>query len=609
MACVYVSYEATPSRCFFVMQIYPIGLCRNMKFYLLKVIVIFGIIGLCTAMTAWSFLVERGGPNTPDRMMVAEFDKNKDGWLNTTERNEARAELLRSGGENRGHRGGRRGPGGNRQMTSGKPGPKVAIEDAAIYPEVKLYDQTVIRTLFLEFDMEDWEVDSWEKELDTFKPTDVEVPAKLTVDGKEYPNVGVSFRGASSFFKIPQGLKRSLNLSIDFIDKDQRLYGYKSLNLLNCNGDSSMMSSILYSYLSQHKIAAPKVNFVKVVINGESWGLYVSSQQFNKTFTQENFDSRKGARWKVPGRPQGDGGLRYLGEDIEDYRSRFEIKSKDKESSWRDLINLCKVLNTTPADQLEKELEPILNIHGVLWFLAVDVATSNSDGYWTRASDYNIYQNPEGQFQILPHDMNEAFQDGHGGGPPGGRERRGGRFGGPPGGFDGPGRGGPSGRFGGPPEGGPGGRLGGPGGGGPPGGFGGRRGGGPGGGPGGRGGVELDPLVGLDQERMPLRSVLLNVPAYRKEYLANLRELAQLMDWENIGPRVKQYRDLIEQEVRRDSRKLFTTKEFLQSTAQSEPSKNSKGLRAFMDKRSTVLLDHPAIKDLEPVYSGSAAEK
>ena len=395
---------------------------------------------------------------------------------------------------------------------------------------------------------------------------------------------------------IPEGLKRSLNLSIDFIDNDQRLYGYKSLNLLNCNGDPTMMSSILYSYLASQKIAAPKVNFVKVVINGESWGLYVSSQQFNKTFVNQNFGSKKGARWKVSGSPQGDGGLRYLGENIDDYRSRFDIKSGDKESSWRDLINLCKVLNQTPAEQLEQALEPILNVDGALWFLAVDVATSNSDGYWTRASDYNIYQNTDGKFQILPHDMNEAFRASHGGARRGrgGRGGPGGRRGfGPPGG----GRGGPPGGgrgrgFGGPPGGGPPGD-------GPPGGFGGPGGGGPGGGGPGHGGVELDPLVGLNQERFPLRSVLLNHPKWRKQYMANLREIALLMDWENIGPRVALYRKLIQTEVERDTRKLFTTKQFKDATGQGFPKKDSTTLRAFMDKRSAFLLKHPEIKALQ----------
>ena len=337
----------------------------------------------------------------------------------------------------------------------GTPGPQVSPDDVKNYTELELYDRQVLRTLFLEF-----ENDDWEKELEAFKPTDVEVPATMTVDGKVYPNVGVSFRGASSFFSIPAGLKRSFNISVDMVDQDQRLYDYKTLNLLNFNGDPSLMSSVLYSMIAGKKIPTPKVNFVKVVINGESWGLYASSQQFNKVFVKQHYDSSKGARWKVNGSPQGDGGLRYLGDDIEPYRQRFEIKSKDKPESWNDLIHLCQVLNETPDDQLKEKLEPILNVEGALWFLAVDVALANSDGYWTRASDYSIYQDTDGKFHILPHDMNEAFKMGRGRGGPGGPPPggpggppQGGPGGPPPGGPGGPPQGGP----GGPPQGGPGG--------------------------------------------------------------------------------------------------------------------------------------------------------
>jgi hypothetical protein len=39
----------------------------------------------------------------------------------------------------------------------------------------------------------------------------------------------------------------------------------------------------------------------------------------------------------------------------------------------------------------------------------------NSDGYWTRASDYNLYRDTAGRFHIIPHDVNEAL-GGEGGG-------------------------------------------------------------------------------------------------------------------------------------------------------------------------------------------------
>src|SRR5262249_4241501 len=156
---------------------------------------------------------------------------------------------------------------------------------------------------------------------------DVEVPATLTVDGKKYPNVGIHFRGMSSYMGVPAGLKHSMNLSLDHADAKQRLYGYKTLNLLNGHEDPTMLYTVLYSHVARQYIPCPKANLVKVVINGESWGVYTNAQQFNKEFLSENYKTSKGVRWKVRGNPGADGGLRYLGDNVEEYKRRFQIKS------------------------------------------------------------------------------------------------------------------------------------------------------------------------------------------------------------------------------------------------------------------------------------------
>ena len=33
----------------------------------------------------------------------------------------------------------------------------------------------------------------------------------------------------------------------------------------------------------------------------------------------------------------------------------------------------------------------------------------NTDGYWTRASDYSLFENEQGRFHVLPYDFNEAM--------------------------------------------------------------------------------------------------------------------------------------------------------------------------------------------------------
>ncbi|VTR93760.1 Spore coat protein CotH OS=Pirellula staleyi (strain ATCC 27377 / DSM 6068 / ICPB 4128) GN=Psta_3451 PE=4 SV=1: CotH [Gemmata massiliana] len=581
-----------------------------------------------------------GPPGGGERKILSEFDKNKDGWLNAEERKPARESAKRGGGF-----GGFGGPkGGFGRGEAGKPGPKVTPGEVKNFPDAKLYDATVLRTIFLEFENSDWEA-----ELQDFHGTDVDVPATVTIDGKKYANVGIHFRGMSSYMGVGAGSKRSLNLSFDMADEKQRVYGAKTLNLLNSHEDPTMMSTVLYSHIAGQYIPTPKANFVKVVINGESWGIYGSVQQFDKPFLKENFNSTKGTRWKVRGSPGGRGGLEYFGEDVAAYKRVFEMKGGENEAAWKALINLCKVLNQTPADKLEEALKPILDIDGVLWFLALDNALINCDGYWIRSSDYSICLDDKGKFHIVPHDMNEAFRPagGPGMGGPGGMmlrlpppgvilpqpvqdtlqlteeqkkklaemqksvdeqieklltedqrkafkemKDRATVVGGPGGGFPG----GPGGGF----PGGPGGGFGGPGG--PGGGMGGGR-------PGG--GVELDPLVGLTDASKPLRSKLLAVPAFKTKYLANVKKIAEeSLDWKKLGPVVAGYRKLIEKEVELDTRKLDSFEAFKRNTDPAAPTASAGGpggggrgpggqgmnIRAFAEQRQKYLLSNADVK-------------
>jgi hypothetical protein len=461
------------------------------------------------------------GPMQTERKVVEQFDKNGDDRLDAAERRDARVWIESQpaqgpGGRGRGQRGG-----GVGNMVAPEPGIRLTPAAVKAYASESVYDPGVVRTLFFQFENDDWLA-----ELVAFNNTDVEVPATLTVDGQTFKDVGLHTRGASSFFTVPAGYKQSLNVSIDWVHGKQSLGGYTTLNLLNSHTDPTYLRTVLYLQAAREYVPAPKGNYVRVVLNGENWGVYVSAQQFNKGFIQEWFKTDEGARWKVPGSPNGRGGLEYLGDDIAAYKRVYEIKSKDDPAQWEALARLTRVLNTTPPDQLEQALAPMLNIDGVLKFLALEVALVNNDGYWTRASDYSLYRDPKGVFHLFPHDANETFGPGGGGG-------RGRGPGGPP----------PGGRMGPPP-------------------------GGPGGGGQGRGGMrmggaELDPLVGLDDATKPLRSKLLAVPALRTQYLRYVKEIAtKWLDWKTIGPIAERYQALIRDDVARDTRKLDTIEAF-----------------------------------------------
>jgi spore coat protein CotH len=475
------------------------------------------------------------GRGNGERPIVAQFDLDKDGRLNTAERATA-AEFIKANPVGRGRRGGGGGRGGGGRGGGGRggsrplasPGEKLTPADVKNFPDAPLYDATVLRTFFIEL-----ENPNWEEELVTFNNTDVEVPAAVTVDGRTYPDVGIHFRGNSSF-GVGNGYKRSLNLTFDFVHKDQAVLGYRTLNFLNSNGDPTFLRTIVSLHIARQYIPAPQANLVRVVINGENWGIYANAQQFNKDFIKENFQTTGGTRWKVPqGGGGGIGAFRYVDENVDSYKGVFQIKSKEQPEAWAALIKLARTLKDTSTEELEAALAPQLDIDGYLRFLALDNAMANGDGFYTRGADYSLYLHPDGRFHLIFYDVNEMFSSGGGGR--------------------------------------------------------GRGGGGGGGGGRGGGGTSLSPLATQDDASKPIIARILAVPSLRAKYLAYVRQIAEKsFDWQTLGPVVKGYRDLISDDVARDTRKLFSTEQFLAAIA-DEPSAGS--LRNFIDQRRAFLLN------------------
>jgi hypothetical protein len=432
--------------------------------------------------------------------------------------------------------GGPGGPGGGRggggmPSVDPSPGKPLSPQDVENYPDHDLYDTTVLRTIFLEFDDE-----NWEQNLADLYRTDINVTATATVDGVAYPNVGVNFRGNSSFFTVREGQKRSLNLSFDYADGDQRLYGYKTVNLLNSHADPSFLREALHAYVAGHYIQMPRVSWMRVVINGENWGVYVNVQQFNKDQLNEWYDTRDGARWKISPGGGGGGGLTWNGAGRENYEMGYQLKSDDNDTSWASLEALCKILDPSGGPVDTDELEKVLNVDQALWFMALDNVFIDSDGYFSRAADYQIYQDPvAGRFHMLPYDSNETF-----------------RF--------------VSGRA-----------------------YGGM----------GFSGAELPPLVYDNEPTRPLVMRLLSVPQYKARYLAHVRTIAEeWLNWDKIGPVAQRFHDLIKADVLADTRKLYTNEAFLGSlTELSDPNaaRRIPGFKEFVELRGEFLLSHEDI--------------
>jgi CotH kinase protein len=480
-----------------------------------------------------------GGMANSEISLVATYDKDKDGHLNAAERKAVREASAMGGG-----RAGRNWPPDTFNAPQGPRNALLKPADVKTYTDEPLYDPAVLRTIFLTFENKDWE-----EELAFFYNTDVEVPATVVVDGKTYRDVGVHFRGMTSFRMVGEGQKRSLNLSFDDMHDKQRLLGYQTLNLLNSAADPTFLRSMLYMQIARDYIAAPQANYARVVINGENWGIYINLQQFNSAFVKEA-GGGSGERWKVPGNPRGrGGGLAWLGEDAQQYRRYYEIRSKDLPASWEKLVALTRVLNQTPPARLVDELSPILDIDAVLRFLAVEKVLINNDGYWARGSDYSLYIDAQGRFHVVPHDVNETMRP---------IENLGwGRFDSDQ----------------------------------PP----------------GQGAIDLDLFAGADDPGKPLLNRLMLVPELKLKYLGYVKSITEKwLNWERIGPLAASYQALIAADVKADNRKLGSTEQFtagvtvdVQESFGGPISAPGMSLKTFVEKRRAYVLGALEMYDRE----------
>ncbi len=78
---------------------------------------------------------------------------------------------------------------------------------------------------------------------------------------------------------------------------------------------------------------APRANFVQLVINGESWGVYANDEQFNKDFLSDNFCVRRACGGRFPVAFGGSGGLTDWKMMWPCSRS-YELKSDDTPKAW-----------------------------------------------------------------------------------------------------------------------------------------------------------------------------------------------------------------------------------------------------------------------------------
>jgi spore coat protein CotH len=278
-----------------------------------------------------------------------------------------------------------------------------------------IYNRSTLDEYELEFTAGNWQ---------TLKGNPFEyVPGVLKFKTETYNNVGIRFKGNSSYFAPMSGDKKSFKVHFNEYDPNTRFHGLKKLNFHNSFKDPSLMREMVgYDVFAAANCPASRASHIKLYLTvpgtyaREYFGVYISVEQVNKAYFADRFPESDGNLYKAG---QSGGNLRYLGADKSLYTTPindppYEKKTNEIEDDWTDFIHFLDVLNNTPDPSFKTEIEKVFNVNGFLDYMAANTVLSNLDSITGRQCNWYLYHNMvTGKFEFLPWDLNEVFGNFH----------------------------------------------------------------------------------------------------------------------------------------------------------------------------------------------------
>lgn len=239
------------------------------------------------------------------------------------------------------------------------------------------------------------------------------VRGQVKFAGQEFADVGVRFKGNSSYMSSAGGIKRPFKLDFDRFAKNPFPFGLSTINLNNNSAATApTCEAIAYSVYHAAGAPAPRTAFAEVwlTVDGkhdrELLGLYTVVEQVDERFLQDRYGKAKGMLLK----PEGVRGIEYLGDEWQAYEDRYQPKNKVKASEKERLIEFARFVEQSSDDDFSARIDEYLDLPAFVKYLAATVVVSNLDSPLMIPHNYYLFLHPEtNKFHFIPWDLNLSF--------------------------------------------------------------------------------------------------------------------------------------------------------------------------------------------------------
>jgi spore coat protein CotH len=224
------------------------------------------------------------------------------------------------------------------------------------------------------------------------------VRCTVRVGDQTYRDVGIHIKGAAGSTRDWDD-KPALTLNMDKFARGQTFRGLDKWHLNNSVQDGSALNEILANELAA-AIGLPhcRCTHALVELNGRKVGLYVLKEGFDKKWLSRHFKDTTGNLY--------DGGF------CQDIDAPLKL-DLGRDVGHKDLQQLAKACRDGSRQKQYEAVSKLVDVDKFAAMTALQIVTSDWDGYTRKANNYRLYFEPNGKAVFVPHGMDQMWQNPH----------------------------------------------------------------------------------------------------------------------------------------------------------------------------------------------------
>lgn len=231
----------------------------------------------------------------------------------------------------------------------------IVAEARALGYETRLFDQSVVHTIDIIMDEDDW------GEFIDNAASEEYVSCTVLIDNEAYKNVAIRAKGNTSLSQVSNydNDRYSFKIEFDHYDSSNTYYGLDKLSLNNIIQDNTYVKDYLvYTMMNVFGVNAPLTSFVEISVNGEEWGLYLAVEGVEDAFLQRNYGNENGNLYKPDSQTMGGGRGNGKDFDFDEWNNRDSSQEEETKTASSSDTENTENTDANSADSADPRQQP-----------------------------------------------------------------------------------------------------------------------------------------------------------------------------------------------------------------------------------------------------------